>query len=55
MERLGMGMGRLGFGQIGAGKSAAAPKKLGFGAVGTPKAAAATEGKTCFHRMTWSK
>ncbi|OJJ46613.1 hypothetical protein ASPZODRAFT_132699 [Penicilliopsis zonata CBS 506.65] len=31
MERLGMGMGRLGFGQV---SKPAAPKKLGFGAVG---------------------
>jgi ADP-ribosylation factor GTPase-activating protein 2/3 len=43
IERLGMGMGRLGFGQIGGGKPAtsAEPRKLGFGSVGTPKA---TEG-----------
>lgn len=42
VERLGMGMGRLGFGQIGKPAAAApAPKKLGFGAVGTAKAAAA--------------
>lgn len=42
VERLGMGMGRLGFGQIGkpAGSTAPAPKKLGFGAVGLKKAAA---------------
>lgn len=43
VERLGMGMGRLGFGQINkaAGTSSApAPKKLGFGAVGTAKPAA---------------
>ncbi|KAL8957230.1 MAG: hypothetical protein Q9183_006113, partial [Haloplaca sp. 2 TL-2023] len=43
MERLGMGMGRLGFGQVGAKKpppSAAAPKKMGFGSVGTSKPAA---------------
>lgn len=33
VERLGMGMGRLGFGQVGKPK-APAPKKLGFGAVG---------------------
>jgi ADP-ribosylation factor GTPase-activating protein 2/3 len=41
IERLGMGMGRLGFGQIGAAKSPAAPapRKLGFGAVGASKAA----------------
>lgn len=43
IERLGMGMGRLGFGQTGSAKPAAtaAPRKLGFGSVGTPKA---TEG-----------
>ena len=36
MERLGMGMGRLGFGQVGGSKPvAAAPKKMGFGSVGT--------------------
>ncbi|KAL8824103.1 MAG: hypothetical protein Q9170_008252 [Blastenia crenularia] len=35
MERLGMGMGRLGFGQVGAKKpTAAAPKKMGFGSTG---------------------
>ncbi|KAF2271493.1 ArfGap-domain-containing protein [Westerdykella ornata] len=34
MERLGMGIGRLGFGQVGAAKKAAAPKKMGgFGSV----------------------
>ncbi len=47
VERLGMGMGRLGFGQIGANKAAAAataassapaPRKLGFGSVGASKA-----------------
>lgn len=38
MERLGMGMGRLGFGQVVSSK-AAAPKKLGFGAVGPSKSA----------------
>ena len=41
IERLGMGMGRLGFGQIGgkpaAASTASAPRKLGFGAVGAPK------------------
>ena len=42
IERLGMGIGRLGFGQVGAGKSATAPpaptvKKLGFGATGQKK------------------
>ncbi|KAJ9423826.1 hypothetical protein QL093DRAFT_2276777 [Fusarium oxysporum] len=42
VERLGMGMGRLGFGQIGGPKAAAAPKKNagGFGSVGPVKAAA---------------
>ncbi|KAK4692420.1 ADP-ribosylation factor GTPase-activating protein 2/3, partial [Lecanoromycetidae sp. Uapishka_2] len=36
MERLGMGMGRLGFGQVGGSKPAnAAPKKMGFGSVGS--------------------
>lgn len=45
IERLGMGIGRLGFGQVGAGKSATAPpaptaKKLGFGATGQKKAGA---------------
>ena len=39
MERLGMGMGRLGFGQVGSGKpAAAAPKKMGFGSIGASKA-----------------
>jgi ADP-ribosylation factor GTPase-activating protein 2/3 len=40
MERLGMGMGRLGFGQIGGGKpagGAAPPKKMGFGSIGASK------------------
>ncbi|KAK5259287.1 ADP-ribosylation factor GTPase activating protein, ER-Golgi transport [Exophiala xenobiotica] len=45
VERLGMGMGRLGFGQIGAkaggaaaaASSAPAPRKLGFGSVGASK------------------
>ncbi|ORY65347.1 uncharacterized protein BCR38DRAFT_341949 [Pseudomassariella vexata] len=43
VERLGMGFGRLGFGQVGGGaaKAAAAPKKNagGFGSVGPVKAA----------------
>lgn len=43
VERLGMGMGRLGFGQVGTSRAAAsaapAPKKMGFGSVGTSKAA----------------
>ncbi|KAH8659269.1 hypothetical protein BGZ60DRAFT_434008 [Tricladium varicosporioides] len=39
LERLGMGMGRLGFGQVGGNKAAAAPKKMGgFGSVGPIKA-----------------
>ena len=38
MERLGMGVGRLGFGQVGGVKSAAAaPKKMGFGSVGASR------------------
>lgn len=43
VERLGMGMGRLGFGQVGGNKAAAAPKRNagGFGSVGPVKA---TEG-----------
>lgn len=45
MERLGMGIGRLGFGQVGGKKAAAAPKKNagGFGSVGPVKAAAEGE------------
>lgn len=40
LERLGMGMGRLGFGQMGASKPAApAAKKMGFGSVGSTKIA----------------
>jgi ADP-ribosylation factor GTPase-activating protein 2/3 len=50
MERLGMGMGRLGFGQIGGAKAAssASTKKNagGFGSVGPVKASAA--GKLSF-------
>lgn len=39
VERLGMGLGRLGFGQTGGAKPAApAPKKMGFGAVGGSRA-----------------
>lgn len=39
MERLGMGVGRLGFGQVGGSKPAsAAPKKMGFGSVGASRA-----------------
>jgi len=38
VERLGMGIGRLGFGQVGGSKPAAAPKKMGgFGSVGPAK------------------
>lgn len=37
LERLGMGMNRLGFGQVGAAPKASVPKKPGFGAVGAPK------------------
>jgi len=37
VERLGMGVARLGFGQVGAAKKAAAPKKMGgFGSVSKP-------------------
>lgn len=40
VERLGMGIGRLGFGQTGGAKpTASAPKKMGFGSVGTSRAA----------------
>ena len=43
VERLGMGVARLGFGQVGGAKAAAAPKKNsgGFGSVGPVKATAA--------------
>lgn len=45
VERLGMGVARLGFGQVGTkpGAARAAPKKMGFGAAGNAKPA--TEGK----------
>ncbi|KAF1812052.1 arf GTPase-activating protein [Eremomyces bilateralis CBS 781.70] len=46
MDRLGMGVTRLGFGQVGAGpSSAAAPKKpgFGFGAVAKPSATTAND------------
>ncbi|KAL7963365.1 hypothetical protein V8C34DRAFT_268040 [Trichoderma compactum] len=51
MERLGMGIGRLGFGQIGGAKaasSASSAKKNagGFGSVGPVKASAADESET---------
>ncbi|KAB8233301.1 ADP-ribosylation factor GTPase activating protein, ER-Golgi transport [Aspergillus alliaceus] len=42
VERLGMGMGRLGFGQTVSSKPAA-PKKLGFGSVGPTRTAADEE------------
>jgi len=40
IERLGLGVGRLGFGQVGGAKAAtsAAPKKMGFGSAATSKA-----------------
>jgi ADP-ribosylation factor GTPase-activating protein 2/3 len=39
LERLGMGIGRLGFGQVGGNKPATAQKKMGgFGSVGPIKA-----------------
>lgn len=39
VERLGMGIGRLGFGQVGGAKPpATAPKKMGFGTVGSSRA-----------------
>ncbi|KAI9656094.1 MAG: ADP-ribosylation factor GTPase activating protein, ER-Golgi transport [Trizodia sp. TS-e1964] len=37
MERLGMGVGRLGFGQVGGAKPAQPQKKMGFGSAGTSK------------------
>ena len=41
MERLGMGVGRLGFGQVGSTKTTApAPKKMGFGSTGASRAVA---------------
>jgi ADP-ribosylation factor GTPase-activating protein 2/3 len=47
LERLGMGMGRLGFGQVGGSKPAAAPKKMGgFGSVGPIKATQEGKGFT---------
>ncbi|KAE8353657.1 hypothetical protein BDV28DRAFT_132640 [Aspergillus coremiiformis] len=42
VERLGMGMGRLGFGQT-VGSKPVAPKKLGFGSVGPTRSAADEE------------
>ncbi len=52
LERLGMGIGRLGFGQVGGGggsggtRSAPPPKKLGFGATGGSKPSG-DDGKSC--------
>ena len=44
VERLGMGVTRLGFGQVGAPKEAkAGPKKMGFGAVGTMRGGTADD------------
>lgn len=41
VERLGMGVGKLGFGQVGGAKPAAsAPKKMGFGSMGNSSRAA---------------
>lgn len=41
VERLGMGVGKLGFGQVGGAKStASAPKKMGFGSMGSSSRAA---------------
>ena len=39
VERLGMGVGRLGFGQVGGGKSFDTPKKMGFVSVGSTRTA----------------
>ena len=50
VERLGMGVARLGFGQTGGAKPAAsAPKKMGFGSVGASKAV--EEGTSLESRM----
>lgn len=40
VERLGMGVGRLGFGQVGGAKTTTAPRKMGFGSTGTSRSAA---------------
>jgi hypothetical protein len=52
VERLGMGVARLGFGQVGGPKAASAPKKNagGFGSVGPVKA---SEGK--LHNALWQR
>lgn len=47
VERLGMGVGKLGFGQVGGAKPAASgPKKMGFGSMGSTSRAA-DEGLLC--------
>jgi ADP-ribosylation factor GTPase-activating protein 2/3 len=52
IERLGMGIGRLGFGQIGGAKPAAGQKKMGgFGSVGPIKAT--QEGKIFSYRLSF--
>lgn len=52
IERLGMGIGRLGFGQIGGAKPAAGQKKMGgFGSVGPIKAT--QEGKLFSYRLSF--
>ena len=54
MERLGMGMGRLGFGQVGGNKpAAAAPKKMGFGSVGASRSV--NEGKPALQSLLNSR
>ncbi|KAI4204364.1 MAG: hypothetical protein LQ346_001636 [Caloplaca aetnensis] len=52
MERLGMGVARLGFGQTGAKKpAAAAPQKMGFGSTGTSRAAVAEDDSEKYARQ----
>ncbi|KAG9776039.1 ArfGap-domain-containing protein, partial [Aureobasidium melanogenum] len=56
LERLGMGVARLGFGQVGANKAAStstapAPKKLGFGSVGASKSTADGKAATYFFEL----
>ncbi|KAL9598054.1 MAG: hypothetical protein Q9219_004748 [cf. Caloplaca sp. 3 TL-2023] len=56
VERLGMGMGRLGFGQVGAKKpaaaaAAAAPKKMGFGSTGTSRTAGTDDDSETYARQ----
>ncbi|KUI53878.1 ADP-ribosylation factor GTPase-activating protein glo3 [Cytospora mali] len=51
VERLGMGMGRLGFGQIGANKAAAQKKSVGgFGSVGPIKASTSNDDEESYAR-----